>query len=274
MIGWVKVHREIQDNWLWKDTPFSRGQAFIDLIMMVNHEDKKIMFNGTLTEVKRGSTITSIRKLSDKWGWSKGKVDHFLKQLQNNETLTYKKDTKKTVIILENYDLYQSQDLKSGNKMDNRRLMNDNSIKTDWTQNDSRFETECHESYNKAETELHQLKNGVESDWNQFDTNKNDKETIKNDRQDIYKDKEKREEENGQEESSFTQLLSFPSPLYEKIFDKLGDIAYRTWFFDTSITENDNVITLNVPDNFKKKIIEDKYLDYVMTLAGKEVVIS
>ena len=274
MIGWVKVHREIQDNWLWKDTPFSRGQAFIDLIMMVNHEDKKIMFNGTLTEVKRGSTITSIRKLSDKWGWSKGKVDHFLKQLQNNETLTYKKDTKKTVIILENYDLYQSQDLKSGNKMDSRRLMNDNSTKTDWTQNDSRFETECHESYNKAETELHQIKNGVESDWNQFDTNKNDKESIKNDRQDIYKDKEKREEENGQEESSFTQPLSFPSPLYEKIFDKLGDIAYRTWFFDTSITENDNVITLNVPDNFKKKIIEDKYLDYVMTLAGKEVVIS
>ena len=41
MAGWVKVHRDIQNCWIWEEKPFSRGQAFIDLILMVNHEDKK-----------------------------------------------------------------------------------------------------------------------------------------------------------------------------------------------------------------------------------------
>ena len=150
MAGWVKVHRDIQNCWIWEEKPFSRGQAFIDLILMVNHEDKKIMFNGTLIEIKRGSGITSIRKLSDKWGWSKNKVDHFLKQLQSDEMISYKKDTKKTVVTIENYDLYQSRDCEKGQQKDIERAP---------------------------------MGNKRETDGNQKGTNKNDKEYIKNDKE-------------------------------------------------------------------------------------------
>ena len=150
MAGWVKVHRDIQNCWIWEEKPFSRGQAFIDLILMVNHEDKKIMFNGTLIEIKRGSGITSIRKLSDKWGWSKNKVDHFLKQLQSDEMISYKKDTKKTVVTIENYDLYQSRDFEKGQQKDIERAP---------------------------------MGNKRETDGNQKGTNKNDKEYIKNDKE-------------------------------------------------------------------------------------------
>lgn len=41
MAGWQKVYRDITKHWLWEDKPFSRGQAFIDLLLMVNHQDKK-----------------------------------------------------------------------------------------------------------------------------------------------------------------------------------------------------------------------------------------
>ncbi|WP_455819690.1 DnaA N-terminal domain-containing protein [Clostridium butyricum] len=150
MAGWVKVHRDIQNCWIWEEKPFSRGQAFIDLILMVNHEDKKIMFNGTLIEIKRGSGITSIRKLSDKWGWSKNKVDHFLKQLQSDEMISYKKDTKKTVVTIENYDLYQSRDFEKGQQKDIERAP---------------------------------MGSKRETDGNQKGTNKNDKEYIKNDKE-------------------------------------------------------------------------------------------
>ena len=150
MAGWVKVHRDIQNCWIWEEKPFSRGQAFIDLILMVNHEDKKIMFNGTLIEIKRGSGITSIRKLSDKWGWSKNKVDHFLKQLQSDEMISYKKDTKKTVVTIENYDLYQSRDFEKAQQKDIERAP---------------------------------MGNKRETDGNQKGINKNDKEYIKNDKE-------------------------------------------------------------------------------------------
>ena len=148
--GWIKVYRSIENNWIWNDDVFSRGQAWIDILLMVNHEDNKIMFNGTLTEIKRGDCITSIRKLSDKWGWSRNKVDHFLKQLKSDGMIDYKKDTKKTLLTVENYDLYQSRDLEKGHQKATEKPLKDN----------------------KKTTKGHQK-----------DTNKNDKEYIKNDKE-------------------------------------------------------------------------------------------
>ncbi|UZT07892.1 hypothetical protein ONV75_08490 [Clostridium sp. LQ25] len=150
MAGWVKVHRDIQNCWIWEDKPFSRGQAFIDLILMVNHEDKKIMFNGSLIEIKRGSGITSLRKLGDNWGWSSKKVKHFLEQLQSDKMLSYKSDSKKTLVTIENYSLYQSRDF---------------------------------EKKHQSDSEENQKKTKGNSEENQKKTNKNDKKYIKNDKE-------------------------------------------------------------------------------------------
>ncbi|WP_322020128.1 hypothetical protein [Clostridium butyricum] len=57
MAGWQKIYRDIQDHWLWEDKPFSRGQAWIDLILLVNHEDNKTLIDGELIEVKRGRKL-------------------------------------------------------------------------------------------------------------------------------------------------------------------------------------------------------------------------
>ncbi|WP_206154634.1 hypothetical protein ACUH7Y_09465 [Clostridium beijerinckii] len=135
--GWIKLHRCIRSNWIWNEKPFSRGQAFLDLLLTVNHEDKKIIFNGTLTEIKRGSGITSLRKLSEKWGWSKNKVKHFLDQLQLDEMLFYKSDTKKTLITIENYSIYQGRDLEKGQQEDTNEPPKENKKETDGKQKDT-----------------------------------------------------------------------------------------------------------------------------------------
>ena len=31
-MGWVKVHENLNDHWLWEDRPFAKGQAWIDLL--------------------------------------------------------------------------------------------------------------------------------------------------------------------------------------------------------------------------------------------------
>lgn len=148
--GWIKLHRCIRSNWIWNDKPFSRGQAFLDLLLMVNHEDKKIIFNGSLTEVKRGSCITSIRKLGDKWGWSNKKIKMFLDQLQGDQMITYESNTKRTLVTIEKYDLYQSKE----------------------TPKEQQSTTEETQKHNKSITEAYQKH-----------TNKNDKEYIKNDKE-------------------------------------------------------------------------------------------
>lgn len=113
--GWISVHRKITENWIWEEKPFSRGQAWIDLLLMVNHQDNKTLMDGKLVVVKAGSRITSLRKLSERWGWSTWKVKNFLELLQSDEMITYKTNTKKTVINIVNYSSYQSDEKRKPN---------------------------------------------------------------------------------------------------------------------------------------------------------------
>ena len=107
MDGWVKLHRSITENWVWNDKPFSKGQAWIDLIIMANHKDNKFPLGDKVVTVERGSLITSEVKLMERWGWSKSKVRLFLNQLQNDGMIVKKTDHKKTTINIVNYGIYQ-----------------------------------------------------------------------------------------------------------------------------------------------------------------------
>ncbi|MFW6026792.1 MAG: conserved phage C-terminal domain-containing protein [Candidatus Woesearchaeota archaeon] len=109
--GWIKLYRKVQDNVLWQDKPFSKGQAWIDLLLEVNHKENKILFNSDIITVGEGEKITSIRKLCDMWGWSNTKVVNFLELLKEENMITYKSDTKKTVIKVLNYRDYQKSDI-------------------------------------------------------------------------------------------------------------------------------------------------------------------
>jgi DNA replication protein DnaD len=110
MKGWISLHRDIEHHWVWKEKPFSKGQAWVDILLMVNHEDKKIIFDNQLKIVKRGSRITSIRKLCDRWGWSNTKVRSFLELLQQDEMIHYKSDTRKTLLTVVKYNDYQGDE--------------------------------------------------------------------------------------------------------------------------------------------------------------------
>ena len=78
--------------------------------MRANHKDTKVLLGNELIEVKRGQFITSIRKLCDEWNWSNTKVKNFLKLLEQDEMITHKSDTKKTVITIVNYGVYHDRE--------------------------------------------------------------------------------------------------------------------------------------------------------------------
>jgi hypothetical protein len=108
--GFIILHRKITENWIWEDKPFSKGQAWIDILMLVNHQDNKVLLPKTneLVTVKRGEHITSELKLADRWGWSKTKVRNFLKLLSTDGMIEdIKKDRKRTRLKVLNYNDYQ-----------------------------------------------------------------------------------------------------------------------------------------------------------------------
>lgn len=105
--GWICLHRDIRSHWLWQDKPFSKGLAFVDLLLLANHSDGRLLVGNKLIFVKRGDLVTSTVKLSEYWGWSRTKVTAFLKTLENDEMITSKSDNKKTAIHIVNYEQYQ-----------------------------------------------------------------------------------------------------------------------------------------------------------------------
>ena len=113
--GYIKLYRDIRSHWIWSDPDYLR--AWVDLLMMVNHEDRQVLFNKKLVTVKKGSRITSIRKLSERWGWSRGRVSRFLDMLEQDHMIATRRTTQKTLINVINYSFYQSEKSKRGPRM-------------------------------------------------------------------------------------------------------------------------------------------------------------
>ncbi|WP_233510686.1 hypothetical protein [Staphylococcus pseudintermedius] len=119
MTGWISLHRSIEEHWTFKEKrKFSKFEAWIDILLMVNHKDKKIALGNELIVVKRGQKITSIRQLCERWHWSNNKVKNFLKMLEDDGMLNVKSDAKKTLLTVVKYDVYQSQNLEMRRESD------------------------------------------------------------------------------------------------------------------------------------------------------------
>lgn len=119
--GFIKIYRDIQDHYLWSEKPFDRGRAFIDLLILANHSDKKIMINGSLKTIKRGQLFTSRKKLAERWGWSTKKVDGFIKLLETDKMVTAEGTAEGTTLTVENYSFYQSEGDTLGTHQGNSR---------------------------------------------------------------------------------------------------------------------------------------------------------
>lgn len=106
-MGYFKVDRQIFNHWLWEDKPFSKGQAWIDLIGLANYEDCKTAYKNKVVKCERGTTYRSLTFLANRWGWSRKKVKAFIDLLESDGMVTTKVTTHRTTITLINYGKYQ-----------------------------------------------------------------------------------------------------------------------------------------------------------------------
>lgn len=184
MQGWISLHRNIWGNWTWEDKPFSRGQAWIDILLLANHEDGNTFMDGQLIKVARGEHITSETKLAERWGWSRTKVRNFLDLLTNDNMIeNIKEGRKRTRLRVVNYNDYQ--DIKN-----NRRT------------------TEEQEKDNRETTEEQQ------KNINNNDNNEN------NDNKEIYI---KVQNNKNPKKNIYSEYVSMTEEEYQKLLDKHGE---------------------------------------------------
>jgi len=103
--GWISLHRKIKKHWIWQDSFYLK--LWIDFLMRANHQDNKILFDGKLIDIKKGSFVTSQLKLASEYKCSREKIRNFLKLLKNEKMITIKTTNKTTNINICNYEEYQ-----------------------------------------------------------------------------------------------------------------------------------------------------------------------
>ena len=127
--GWIKLWRKFADDPLWVSEPFTKGQAWVDLLLMAQGTENTIFKNGKFMEFQPGTVYKSILELSKRWKWSRNKVSRFLKSLENETMVETKSDTTNgTTITIENWEVYQGRGQQTKQR---RERKSDNSRTTD-----------------------------------------------------------------------------------------------------------------------------------------------
>lgn len=127
MGGWIKIHRKIQNHWLWQEKrKFSKFEAWISLLLKANHTDTKVLIGNEIIDVKAGSFITSEVKLSEEWNWSRNTTRKFLMLLKNEKMLNKICTANYTTISIENWALYQfkGQEVEQQSEQQSEQVVN------------------------------------------------------------------------------------------------------------------------------------------------------
>ena len=81
--GWIKLYRVLTDDDDWNSEPFTIGQAFIDILLRVNHKDGYWKDK----HIKRGQMWTSKRKLMERWNVGYTRTQRFLNRMVESEKI-------------------------------------------------------------------------------------------------------------------------------------------------------------------------------------------
>jgi hypothetical protein len=120
--GYIRLYRSLFETFVWKDKPFSYGQAWADMLLLANHKQNKLTIKGEKITVNRGQMAWSILSLADRWGWSRCKVRHFLGLLKEDTMIDHVNRHVTTLISICNYEHYQgAKDTKKDSKSNNEK---------------------------------------------------------------------------------------------------------------------------------------------------------
>lgn len=148
-LGWIRLYRSSFNNRLYFSEPFTRWQAWCDLLLLANHKSGMFRVRGIKVEVLRGQTGFSAVELADRWRWSRGKVNRFLVELKEEQQIVQQKNNVTTLISIVNYDKYQTDGTANGTQvgtLNGHKVVQQTVQQTDINKNDNNGKEDKKES--------------------------------------------------------------------------------------------------------------------------------
>lgn len=96
------------DDPLYLSEPFTKIQAWIDLLLLAAYKDGYTYVRGIRVDYKRGQVVMSLEMLAKRWMWSKAKVLRYLRVLGSETQVLLQKSNVTTLISIVNYERYQA----------------------------------------------------------------------------------------------------------------------------------------------------------------------
>lgn len=118
-LGYVKIHRKILEWGWYKD--INTFRLFIHMLLKANWKEGK--FKGTT--VPRGSFVSSIDKLSEETLLTKREIRTAISHLKSTGEVAVKTTNRYSIFTVQNYDLYQCNDIQNDFQATGTRQPND-----------------------------------------------------------------------------------------------------------------------------------------------------
>jgi len=142
--GWISIHRQIQDHWIFKNPLYLK--AWITMLLGVNFEDSKVVIDGELLECKKGESLRSVNSWMLIFGnkWTRQKVRTFFNLLEKDSMIAIKGLRKTTSLTICNYGTYQSCQPTDNQQKTNRKPTDNQQITTSNNYNKENKENKKH----------------------------------------------------------------------------------------------------------------------------------
>lgn len=129
MKGWINLHRDITNHWIWHSPRHFRW--WVLLLLMAQWEPRKVVFGKTSVLLQRGQICTTIRFLARQMDACSHTTITFLNCLEEAEMIHRISNSQMTIITITNYDKYQLNETIKKNRKERKVQQKMRQIKED-----------------------------------------------------------------------------------------------------------------------------------------------
>jgi hypothetical protein len=132
LAGWIKLHRKLKDSLVFDNPDLLK--VWIWCLLKATHDDYTQMIGLQEVELKKGQFIFGRKVAANELKMSESKTYRLIKKLENMQNLNIKANNKFSVITIENWEIYQSDnnnnEQQSEQQMNNKRTTNEQQMNT------------------------------------------------------------------------------------------------------------------------------------------------
>lgn len=129
--GWISIYRGTNEHPIFKDkSPVSRFEAWVLILMNVNHSDEKVLLGNRLHVCRRGESLRSVGTWANMFRWNITTTRRYFDLLKSDSMIEYESVGNSTRLKVCKYDSYQASRTIDEQSVNNSRTIGEQSVNT------------------------------------------------------------------------------------------------------------------------------------------------